>query len=253
MAISAGGDQGLALKNDGTLASWGPSNYGVPAGLTGVMAISAGGDQGLALKNDGTVVAWGGNSYGESTIPPGLMGVTAIAAGLGQSLALKNDGTVVGWGLNSYGQATVPAGLTGITAIAAGTDSLALKNDRTVVAWGPNYYGGATIPSGLTGVTAIATGIDLSFALRAMTFAEQIENLRVMVDGLAIDAGVKGSLIAKLNAALASTAKQTPAACNQLAAFINEVAAQSGNLIPTGPANQLIQVAQQARITGGCG
>jgi alpha-tubulin suppressor-like RCC1 family protein len=87
-------------------------------GLDHVIAISAGSDHTVALKNDGTVWTWGYNGSGqlgngaaldESPNPtptqvPGLSGITAIAAGTYHSLALKNDGTVWGWGYNGHGQ-----------------------------------------------------------------------------------------------------------------------------------------------------
>ena len=113
----------------------------VPSGLSGVTAISAGYDHSLALKDDGTVRSWGcGSGAGQCGVPSGLSGVTAIAAALTHNLALKSDGTVVAWGCgggNDYGQCSVPSGLSGVTAIAAaGGHSLALKGDGTVVAWG---------------------------------------------------------------------------------------------------------------------
>ncbi|MGA0900644.1 MAG: RCC1 domain-containing protein [Luteolibacter sp.] len=174
--VVGGGEHGLALKSDGTVAGWGNNNNGQatpPAGLTDVVAIAAGGNSdgfNLALKADGTVVAWGQNDYGQATPPLGLAGVTAIAAGRQHSLALKSDGTVVGWGRNTHGQTTIPAGLTGVTAIAAGDNdqgfSLALKSDGTVVGWGSNNNGQTTIPAGLTNVVAIAASQNYSAALK---------------------------------------------------------------------------------------
>jgi alpha-tubulin suppressor-like RCC1 family protein len=118
--------------------------------LQGVTAISGGGTLSLALKNDGTVMSWGGNDAGQlgngttggsSNVPvavSGLKGVKAISAG-GQfgaadhSLALKTDGTVMSWGANGSGQlgngdntftnSNVPVrvvNLSGVTTIAAG-------------------------------------------------------------------------------------------------------------------------------------
>ena len=109
--MSAGVDQSLALRSDGTVWAWGGDRYGqlgdgsnsaaqpTPvqvAGLTGVTKIAAGGLFGLALRSDGTVWAWGYNAVGElgngtaadSNVPvqvTGLARVTAIAAGEGDS------------------------------------------------------------------------------------------------------------------------------------------------------------------------
>jgi hypothetical protein len=153
------------------VVAWGNNDYGkatVPSGLNGVVAIAAGYDHNLALRNDGTVVAWGWNGFGQATVPSGLNGVVAIAAGYDHNLALKNDRTVVAWGWNDYGQAMVPVGLNGVVAIAAGAfHSLALKDDGTVVAWGGNSYGQVTVPGGLSSVVAISAGRGHSLAVVA--------------------------------------------------------------------------------------
>ncbi|PAE32020.1 RCC1 domain-containing protein [Bacillus sp. 7884-1] len=169
--ISAGYGHSLALKSDGTIASWGDNTYGqttVPDGLRNVVAIQGGEYHSLALKSDGTVVAWGSNMYEESNVPTGLNNVLAISSKFWQSLALKSDGTVVAWGRNDAGQATVPAGLHDVVAIDAGDfHSLALKSDGTVVAWGDNFYGETTIPTGLSNVVGISAGNWHSLALKS--------------------------------------------------------------------------------------
>lgn len=81
--------------------------------LDGVIAIAAGGAHSVALRNDGTVWTWGAaRRLGDGTtttrpyagIVPGLTGVTAITAGSSHTIALKNDGTVWAWGQNDYSQ-----------------------------------------------------------------------------------------------------------------------------------------------------
>ena len=178
-AISAGGFQSIALKNDGTVWAWGSGQYGqigdgsttdrfTPvqvSGLTNVLAISAGENHTLALKSDGTVWAWGLNNLGQlgdgsttnRSTPvqvSGLTNVLAISAGEFHSLALLNDGTVRGWGDNPFGevgdgtsgnQRLTPvqvSGLTNVLAISAGGHfSVALKSDGTVWAWGSGQNG----------------------------------------------------------------------------------------------------------------
>ncbi len=171
VAIAAGGEHSLALKNDGTVVAWGFNDFSqttIPAGLTGVVGTAAGQLHSLALKSDGSVIGWGYNYYGQTTVPAGLTGVVATAAGYYHSLALKSDGTVIGWGWNYYGQTTVPGGLTNVVAIAAGQlHSLALKSDGSVIGWGYNDYGQTTVPAGLTGVVAIASGARHSLALKS--------------------------------------------------------------------------------------
>ncbi|MGO8674134.1 MAG: choice-of-anchor tandem repeat GloVer-containing protein, partial [Capsulimonadaceae bacterium] len=174
-----GGSNGLALRSDGTVWSWGDNSDGqlgngtttsslVPvqvSGLAGVTSIAMGGNFCLVLRSDGTVWAWGWNNYGElgngtttqSDVPvqvPGLTGVTTIACGGGQSLILKSDGTLWTWGMNLYGElgigstvnSLVPVqvtALTGVIAVAGGGNSLsmALRSDGSVWTWGNNQYG----------------------------------------------------------------------------------------------------------------
>ncbi|MBI3500578.1 MAG: T9SS type A sorting domain-containing protein [Bacteroidetes bacterium] len=160
------------------------------SGLSGIIAIDAANHHSHALKNDGTVWSWGLNTFGQlgdsTTINKsspvqvkGLTGIIAIATGNAYSLAVKNDGTVWAWGLNNNGQLgdgttidkwtpVLVSSLTGITAIAAGTVySIALKNDGTVWAWGNNLSGAfgngtntnSSVPIQVnTGISAIAAG-----------------------------------------------------------------------------------------------
>lgn len=165
-AVAAGVSHTVAVKNDGTVVSWG-NGYSVPEGIKGVTSIAAGPYHTVALKDNGTVVAWGKNDYGQCTVPEGLTGVTAVAAGMFHTVALKSNGTVVTWGDNWYGQGTVPEGLTSVIAIAAGQyHTVALKSDGTVVAWGSNDFYQCNVPVNLTGVTAIAAGYHHTVALK---------------------------------------------------------------------------------------
>ena len=168
MAIAMGQTVAMALKNDGTVLSWGDWTSGMPAALSGVTAIATGAEFCLALKNDGTVVAGGNNSYYQLSVPVDLSGVISIAGGWAHGLAAKNDGTVVGWGYSNNQQLNIPAGLSGVIAVAGGwAHSLALKNNGTVVAWGVNSTGQYAVPSGLSGVTAISAGWIHSLALKS--------------------------------------------------------------------------------------
>lgn len=84
------------------------------AGLSGITAIAAGGSHALALRNDGTVWSWGDNNAGNlgngsliaSNVPlqvAGLAGIRRIAA-TDHSVALDSAGNVWSWGSNSTGQ-----------------------------------------------------------------------------------------------------------------------------------------------------
>ena len=138
VAASVGGDNGYALRTDGTVWTWGintenelangrpygwadgplrnvrfSATPGQVLGLTGVKQVVPG----FALKTDGTVWAWGsnymwdlGNGVEDEDYVPAtpvqvkdLTGVVAIAGGLGNGYALKSDGTVWSWGRNTDG------------------------------------------------------------------------------------------------------------------------------------------------------
>jgi alpha-tubulin suppressor-like RCC1 family protein len=77
--------------------------------IDNVKAVSAGGSQSMALKNDGTVWTWGAiEGYSGSTNPQkvnGLSNIIMISAGADHCMALKDDGTIWEWGLNDKGQA----------------------------------------------------------------------------------------------------------------------------------------------------
>src|SRR2546425_1270418 len=78
----------------------------LPAGLTNIIAVAAGLRRNMALREDGTVVTWGRIPIRP---PEDLRDVVAIAIGSSHYLALRDDGTVVAWGSNFYGQTNVPS------------------------------------------------------------------------------------------------------------------------------------------------
>ena len=133
VAIAAGDNHNMALREDGTVWSWGKGDLGqngtgaagltrrqtLPGqifGLDHVIAIDTNGtSSAFALKSDGTVWAWGNNASGQlgvsgisySAVPiqvPDLSDIVAISAGFDHVLAMRRDGTVLGWGSNRGGQ-----------------------------------------------------------------------------------------------------------------------------------------------------
>jgi len=165
VAVAAGREFNMALKNNGTIVAWGYNEQGqtsFPASLTNVVAIAGGGYHGLALTAEGKVLVWGDNQFGQTNMPTGLTNVMAIAGGMDHSLALKSDGTVVAWGDDSYGQSTVPAGLSNVVIIAGGTGhSLALRSDGTGLGWGhPHMFDWeqSIVPTGLNALNVSVSG-----------------------------------------------------------------------------------------------
>ncbi|MFD4318586.1 RCC1 domain-containing protein [Streptomyces sp. NPDC058548] len=200
--VSAGCEHSVALREDGTVWTWGRNQFGqlgngtdvdrntpqkVP-GLDDVVAVTTGCLHTLALTAGGTVKGWGHNGSGQlgddSTehrkVPVDvrhLDGVTKVFAGAYQSYALLDDGTVRAWGNNSNGQLgdgstvnrTTPVpvpGLSDVQEMAGGwVHTLAVLSDQSVLAWGNNsngQLGNGTTDSSPTPVTALPAGSGVS-------------------------------------------------------------------------------------------
>jgi len=167
IAIAAG-SMCLALRADGRVVGWGGDGLvKIPSTWTNVIAIATSGNNNLALKADGSVVRFGDIRPGVTNIPPGLR-ATRIACSDLYSLAIRPNGTVVAWGICESGQDAVPSDLTNAVAISAGAGHcLALRGDGGVVGWGSNSYGQSAVPRDLTNALAIATGAHHSVVLKA--------------------------------------------------------------------------------------
>ena len=165
----------------------------------------------LALKQDGTVWSWGFNSYGQLgdgqtdlqaqlyVLDGGnygrprydwqprqiLEGVIAIDAGSAFAAALKADGTLWTWGRDEKGclgnggitnavgiynkpcQSIPMQILDGVTAVRLGAyHGLALKTDGTLWAWG-DRYGNVPVQLPIEGVVAFGAGFNSSIAVKA--------------------------------------------------------------------------------------
>ena len=131
VALDGGGGHSVAVRNDGTVWSWGyngngqlgnGTSGGTPVStpvqvlnMTSAVAVTASGYNSVALASDGTVFSWGDNVNGGlgngtgvvAQIPlelPNFTGATSVAAGNGFSLVSKSTGTVWGLGTNTTGQ-----------------------------------------------------------------------------------------------------------------------------------------------------
>ncbi|MCA6436399.1 MAG: T9SS type A sorting domain-containing protein [Bacteroidetes bacterium] len=157
-------------------------------GLTNVVAIAAGRFFSLAVKNDGTVWTWGQNLYGQlgngnttdSNTPVQVSGLAGInsaiaAAGAFHCHALKNNGTVWSWGRNTHGNlgnntvadSNVPVQMTNFSnpvGMAAGTNfSLFFKADGSLWGTGRNASGqlgdGTTTQRNIANQSAVSCSI----------------------------------------------------------------------------------------------
>lgn len=163
--IAAGSEFGVALKEDGSVWTWGSNennqlgdgtknNSNVPIKvLEGVKSIAAGNFHCLAIKEDGSVWQWGWPHSSKPAKVSNLSNVIAVSGGKEHSIALKDDGTVWAWGYNSWSQLgngkednnyySTPQkvlNLENVISISAGDyHNLAIKEDGTVWFWGTYY------------------------------------------------------------------------------------------------------------------
>ena len=110
VAIAAGGEHSLGLKDDGSIVAWGKNNYGqcnVPSG-NNFMAVSGGEYHSKAVRVDGSAIVWGWNKSSSSSAPAG--NYVSLLDGSYHSIALNFDGSVSAWGYNRFGQCDVPTG-----------------------------------------------------------------------------------------------------------------------------------------------
>lgn len=175
--ISAGNSHIAALKEDGTLWTWGDNSFGQLGNgggffekepqevnsLERIEKVSASRTFAAALNKDGTVWTWGSNEHGQlgdstredRSLPvkvEGIEEVKEISVGYSHMLALKSDGTVWTWGSNGSGELgdgsfedkLTPVkvdGLDKVVSVSAGKGySMALKSNGTVWVWGSSSY-----------------------------------------------------------------------------------------------------------------
>ena len=203
-AVSAGAQHNLAIKEDGSLWTWGDNHYGqlgdgtktgntIPTKiLSDVESVAAGSYHSLAVTSDGTLWAWGENKkgqVGDGTITTGSMfvyndnnkltpvvimdNVHAIAAGAANSFAIKNDKSLWAWGNGN----PIPIRIMeDVAYISAGSShNLAIKTDSSLWAWGSNQNGelgdGTTQSSSepikiMDNIKSIAAGDHFSLAVK---------------------------------------------------------------------------------------
>jgi fibronectin type 3 domain-containing protein len=174
MAMAAGPKPAWA---GGKIVQWGVHENGQPPG-NNFVAVAAGLNHCLGLKDDSSIVAWGDNAYGQCNLPIPNTGFIGVAAGgyiedylsVGyHSLAVKNDGSIIAWGANNYGECNVPSPNTAFTAVAATgmPVSFGLKSDGSIVAWGSCQRGECSVSSPNIGFVAIAPGHGWTLGLRS--------------------------------------------------------------------------------------
>jgi alpha-tubulin suppressor-like RCC1 family protein len=162
IAVYSNSNAFVALKEDGSVVSWGSVYSGGNSSSvadrlsSNVTAVYSTRTAFAALKSDGSVVAWGGFGGASSSVAASLSSnVTAICSNGGAFAALKKDGSVVAWGdFYSGGNLDMVYDGTRVTSMASSLSSnvtalysngnafAALKKDGSVVTWGSGYTGG---------------------------------------------------------------------------------------------------------------
>jgi hypothetical protein len=178
-SIACGSAHSVAVKNDGTLWTWGRNVYGqlgqnnitllsspVQVGALSTWSkIACGREFTMAIKNDGSLWAWGNNSTGQlglgdrvyrsSPVQIGALTTWSnISCGVNHAILIKNDGTLWTWGSSRYGQlgigitltyrsSPVQVGALTTWSISGGGfyNSLVKKTDGTLWVWGKNQFG----------------------------------------------------------------------------------------------------------------
>ena len=107
--VWAWGDQTDGILGNGRSEA-GPALPARVTNLTNVVAIAAGTNQSMALRQDGSVWVWGlaitEDDSSPTTVPvpfAGLSNVVSISTGLAHHLVGKTDGSVWSWGINIEG------------------------------------------------------------------------------------------------------------------------------------------------------
>ena len=141
--ISAGGEIPVAIRDNGTLVSWGDNSsfqmFDTPDG-SDFIQVSAGGHHLVALRESGNIISWGHNGLNQVSNTPEGSDFIQVSAGTWFSTALKHDGTLVSWGDNHTNQISdTPEDFDFIQVSSGGYHSIALRDDGTLVGWGSEH------------------------------------------------------------------------------------------------------------------
>jgi alpha-tubulin suppressor-like RCC1 family protein len=170
--ISTKGFHNLAIRNDGSIWSWGNNDYSQIGNNTTIdqpspiqitqssefVTISVGTYNSTAIKDDGSLWYWGRNFYGttgtpDTPIPEEITefeNCVSVATGLNNTAVIKSDRTLWVWGWNEYGTNGDGTYISSSTPNQVGSDTnwssvsigsqhiSAIKTDGSLWAWGRN-------------------------------------------------------------------------------------------------------------------
>ena len=236
----AGGDAG------GAVATFEASATDLVDGPVGVACTPASGDRFPVGQT--TVTCQATDAAGNTASGTFVVEVTFVPAADTTAPALTLPGNLVA-------DATGPGGAVVAFAVSA-TDDV---DPAPAVAC--THASGATFPIGTTAVTCTATDAagnvaSGSFGVTVLGALAQLDRLRQQVVVFNLKQGIANSLDAKLqrvrDALAAAGAGDRPSTCNQLDAFLNEVAAQRGKALTEAQADDLRARAVRIKAVLGC-
>ena len=180
LSVTGGDSQGMGVRSDGLLFTWGlETQYGI-LGLGSTNSVSGtryapvqlgnsswtmaslGDSHAVALRSDGALFTWGFNNFGQlgfgDTInrsSPTQLGTSSwsfIDAGYSITSAIRTDGSLFAWGSGTSGQLGIFDAISRSSPVQIGTESwtqivganatfLAKRKDETLWAWGYNGVG----------------------------------------------------------------------------------------------------------------
>jgi alpha-tubulin suppressor-like RCC1 family protein len=201
--VSCGNNHTAAIKNDGTLWTWGYNFTGklgfgdttqrvVPTKLgtsNNWLQVSCSQENTAAVRTDGTLWVWGQNDFGQvgdgtsgtnrlSPVQIPGTGWKQVSCGTFHTAAVKNDGSLYVWGYNNSGQVgDGTSGTNRLSPVQIGSyewnqvrcgrlHTAAIKSDRTIWSWGNNTFnqlGDGTNSSKSFPVQILNSGIDWKY------------------------------------------------------------------------------------------
>lgn len=96
------------------------------------------------VRTDGTVACWGPSEFGQTDAPTGTF--LSVSADRYFTCGVKTDGTLACWGTNEFGETAEFAGSGFVSVSNAGDPLCGLRNDGTIACSG--HSSGVDVPSG---------------------------------------------------------------------------------------------------------
>ena len=185
IALAAGLNHGIAIRQDGTLAGWFDAAHPksavaaeIPEGLANVTNVAAGYNWSIAVVNNYELHQWGqifSPTRNVVNVPAGEFSYEKLKATYNHAVALVMDWSndsmrVIAWGDNSAGQSTIPesvANAINIVDVAAGYNcSAALHADGKITMWGEcGGYQSLLTPPTVSGGWKIELGSDFGIVI----------------------------------------------------------------------------------------